>query len=86
MIFSLTISALMDQQGDNKNESAATFFLNKIGRIGAKRLELELLNDAKDKADAVKFDLMRILTQNYHTCKSKSKPLFEVSDNVCFNF
>jgi hypothetical protein len=64
-----------NQFDDSKDNSAATSFFSVIGRMGTNRLKLELLDDARDKADSVKFDNNHILTKKFLECKSKSKTL-----------
>jgi hypothetical protein len=62
-----------NQFDDSKDNSAATSFLSVIGRTGTNRLKLELMDDAKDKADSLKFDINHILTKKFLECKTKSK-------------
>lgn len=64
---------MQNQFDDWNNESAANSFLQIIGRMGANRLKLELLDDATDKAESIKFDNNHILTKKFLACKSKSK-------------
>ena len=64
---------LENQFDDSKDNSAATSFLSVIGRMGTNRLKLELQDDAKDKADSVKFEYNHILTKKFLECRSKSK-------------
>jgi hypothetical protein len=69
------------------NDSVANSFLSVIGRMGTNRLKLELQDDAKDKADSVKFEYNHILTKKFLECRSISESIgceyyFGTSNNL----
>lgn len=70
--FSSKLTVLFKELNKNKTQTDETTFLDKIGKIGANRLQLEFVDDAYEKAASMAFEKMRILTEKYHTCKSKS--------------
>lgn len=56
---------------DDQKQTAESSFLESIGRLGANRLKMELLDDAKEKVASSNFDTMLILMAKYHACIHK---------------